>query len=309
MNDSVALVVPTRNRAGYLPELFSSLQRQDLKPTLVMVVDSSDEGHARDAARAAVEDAALPCEYLHTRTASAPAQRNIGVKAVRRVLETSYIAFADDDVRLAPDYLRRLVTVLEGDTVGAVMGASGVSQGEITPLPLHWRVYRRVFGLAGGKAGGLMPSGINIPVPPETEAPVLTDWLFGCSMWRTRVFDTFAFRDDMPGAALYDDVEFSARVSRSHALVVDPRARLVHLLAEEERPDVRLHHHRWMRNRHAVVEAVFATRRASAAYWWASFGFGLLAGLRAATGSAEQRERFVGLLTGTLGVLRQEPMR
>jgi GT2 family glycosyltransferase len=311
MSRSIAVVVPTRNRSGYLPALFASLEQQDLKPASITVVDSSDDG-AVGATREALAAMSIPSMYIHTQTACLPAQRNLGVEAVRRDQDPAYIGFVDDDVRLASDYLRRLAAVLESDTVGAIAGASGVSEWTRPQLRMRRRMLLRLFGLDHSKSepGRLLPSGINLAVPSDTVGPVLTDWLFGCCMvWRAGVFDRYRFRDDMPGGALYEDVEFSARVGLSHALVVDPQARLVNLLADEGRPDMRLHYYRWMRNRHAVVQSVFGTRSASAAYWWSSFGTALLVGRHAVVGSADYPERFAGLVTGAIDVLRQKPLR
>ncbi|MGW1809119.1 glycosyltransferase family 2 protein [Streptomyces sp. NPDC002078] len=307
MNGSVAVVVPTRNRPSYLPALFTSLEEQELRPARVIVVDSS-EGESAVETRESLTALSIPSDYVHTPIASAPAQRNIGVDVLRRGREPTYIAFIDDDVRPAPDYLSRLAGVLESDTVAAIAGASGVSDWKRDEATQRRRVFLRLFQLDGDTAGRLLPSGANIPVPSDTSGPMLVDWLFGCALWRTSVFDHHRFRNDMPGGALYDDVEFSARVGRSHGLVVDPQARLVHLLADEGRADMRLHYHRWMRNRHAVVQAVFGTRRASAAYWWSSIGAAMMVG-RHVVGSADYRQRFAGLLSGAVSVLRQEPMR
>jgi GT2 family glycosyltransferase len=308
MSGSVAVVVPTRNRASYLPGLLASLEKQYFRPARITVVDSSDDQTA-SATREAIAQTTIPTEYVHTRIASAPAQRNLGVDAVRRVGDPPYVLFLDDDVRPAPDYLRRLVALLESDTVGAIAGASGVSGWTHPQLSARRRIFLRLFALDGDKAGRLLRSGVNLPVPSDTQDPVLVDWLFGCSLWRTSVFDRHRFRDDMPGGALYDDVEFSARIGRSHALVVDPQARLEHLLAHEGRADMRLHYHRWMRNRHAVVKAVFGTRSATAAYWWSSMGTALSVGRHALTDSGDYRERLTGLVTGAIAVLRQEPLR
>jgi glycosyltransferase involved in cell wall biosynthesis len=98
---AVSVVVPTRNRAGYLDVTLASLAAQAPGvPYEVIVVDdgSSDGSTAEVARRAGVT-------YLRHETSRGPnAARNTGIAAARGGL----IALIDDDVRVPPDWVAEL---------------------------------------------------------------------------------------------------------------------------------------------------------------------------------------------------------
>ena len=122
------------------------------------------------------------------------------------------------------------------------------------------------------------------------------------------MLERFRFRQDMPGGALYDDVEFSARIGLEYGLLVDPAAHLEHLLAAEGRPDMRTHYHRWMRNRFCVVDEVYGDFWSKAAFWWCSLGTAAQVARHAATNSSDYRERLAGLVSGANAIRRGESM-
>lgn len=303
-----AVVVPTRNRPDYLPGLFDAIATQGTKARAVVVVDASDEEVRPDVARA-VESVSTEWRFVSADTPSAPAQRNMGSKvACEEFDDVEYVLFLDDDVRPAPDYVDRLLRLLESDTVGVVGGVSGVSQWTRTEAPRWYRVYSRFFWLSAEKPGALLRSGVNVPVSASSRGIAKADWLFGCSMWRRSVLERYQFNGSMPGGALYDDVEFSARVGREHILLVDPEARLDHLLAVEGRPDMRTHYHRWVRNRWEVVSRIYPGPLGGFAFWWSTLGEAVLVGRHAVVGNRDYRERLAGLASGVRGTLRHERM-
>jgi len=97
---AVSVVIPTRNRAGYLAVALASLARQEMDREFeVLVVDdgSSDE------TASVVRDAGV--RYLRVDPARGlNAARNTGV----RMTGAPLIAFLDDDVFVPPEWLRAL---------------------------------------------------------------------------------------------------------------------------------------------------------------------------------------------------------
>ncbi len=98
---AVSVVVPTRNRAGYLEVALESLKAQELsRASEVIVVDVGSTDATPEVARAA-----------GSRTVSVPppgglnAARNLGARESRAAL----IAFVDDDVWAPPAWLSALV--------------------------------------------------------------------------------------------------------------------------------------------------------------------------------------------------------
>jgi glycosyltransferase involved in cell wall biosynthesis len=137
----VSVVVPTRNRAGYLDVALASLRAQvDAPPHELLVVDdgSTDETVAVAARHDVKVVAARPPGGLN-------AGRNTGIAATRADL----IAFVDDDVRVPPGWLAALVAgaerhpraeALGGPIRGRLLGPAprscGREQPPITTLDL-----------------------------------------------------------------------------------------------------------------------------------------------------------------------------
>jgi glycosyltransferase involved in cell wall biosynthesis len=123
----VSVVVPTRNRAGFLSRLLAALAEQDCSSLEVIVVDDAStdetprileawEGEGRVAVR------------LDRPTGSYGA-RNVGWRAARGAV----VAFTDDDCVPDRGWIAGLVRALDADAVGA-QGMTLAEGGEITPF-------------------------------------------------------------------------------------------------------------------------------------------------------------------------------
>src|SRR6202042_315012 len=97
---AVSVVIPTRNRAGYLAVTLSSLARQELdRPYEVLVVDDGSSDRTGEVVHAA------GVRYIHEELAHGlNAARNTGV----RMSAAPLIAFLDDDVDVPAGWLRAL---------------------------------------------------------------------------------------------------------------------------------------------------------------------------------------------------------
>ena len=138
---AVSVVVPTRNRAGYLDVALASLRAQvDAPPHELLVVDdgSTDDTVAVAARHGVKAVAARPPGGLN-------AGRNTGIAATRADL----IAFVDDDVWVPPGWLATLVAgaarhpqaealggPIRGRLIGPAPRSCGREQPPITTLDL-----------------------------------------------------------------------------------------------------------------------------------------------------------------------------
>jgi glycosyltransferase involved in cell wall biosynthesis len=97
---AVSVVVPTRNRAGYLEVTLASLAAQapGVPYEVIVVDDGSDDSTAEVAQRAGV------AYYRHRASRGPNAARNTGIAAARGPL----IALIDDDVRVPPRWVAEM---------------------------------------------------------------------------------------------------------------------------------------------------------------------------------------------------------
>jgi GT2 family glycosyltransferase len=141
---SLSVVVPTRNRQGFVRELIAAILKGTHVPAEIVVVDQSDTPD--------VELASIPtergCAVVHhpSPTRGSSAARNEGIRAARN----DVLAFVDDDVLPAPTWLVSLVSTLTaaGDqavVTGQVRAGEPEASGGFAPSlkpAEHVAVYR-----------------------------------------------------------------------------------------------------------------------------------------------------------------------
>jgi GT2 family glycosyltransferase len=177
------LIVCSRNRAPLLEESVQSILAGDEVPAELIIVDQSDVSNPRLAALTTERSCAI--RYLHSHTRGECPARNAGIAAATYEL----LVFADDDVRVAPDWYGQMVrTLVAGGSRSAVTcrilpddaGRRGgfvptvhldempaVYRGRTVGQPLYTvglAIYRSAFLEVGGfderlGAGGLFPGG------------------------------------------------------------------------------------------------------------------------------------------------------
>lgn len=105
----VTVVIPTRNRVGFLSEAVESIRRQSLSTWQVVVVDdASDDGSAAQAQHLVGDDPRMRLLALEQHVERGRA-RNLGLAAATG----RFVLFLDDDDRLLPRALEQLVAALD----------------------------------------------------------------------------------------------------------------------------------------------------------------------------------------------------
>jgi glycosyltransferase involved in cell wall biosynthesis len=116
----VSVVLTTYNRARVLSSAIEGLLDQDLTPTRyeIIIVDNNSTDDTRQVVES-FRSRADNVRYLFEARQGISFGRNAGVRAARAPL----IAFTDDDVRVARDWIRTIVSVLESHP--EVVGVGG----------------------------------------------------------------------------------------------------------------------------------------------------------------------------------------
>ncbi len=221
-----AVVIATRNRPEAIGATLASLNKQGQIPSKVIVVDSSDDEATADVVAALKDSLRFEIEYRRTEIRSAARQRNLGAERAG----AGIVLFLDDDVDLDPHCLQEMMTVFENDAEAAVGGVSATISNQVYSDPKG--VNRLLLGIGLGSWKGpyawLVGPAVNF-LPEDTPGKVWeTDWLPStCTAYRADVFDKYRFAE-FDGYSFAEDVDLSARVSKTHRLLNTTRARVFH---------------------------------------------------------------------------------
>lgn len=140
----ISVVVPTRNRPDHVVPCVATVLANPGDFEFV-VIDQSDSNATAEALRVFADDPRF--RLVRTSTRGASAARNLGVSGTSRPI----VAFTDDDCRVAPDWLARILTVFDGDpAAGMVYGRVSVPEhlqgkGFAAEFAPHRREYQGEF--------------------------------------------------------------------------------------------------------------------------------------------------------------------
>lgn len=242
----ITVIIPTCNRPQYLERCLLGVQRQTRIPDRIIVVDNCPDNNEISQL---LKDDFPSVEYLECSIKGVSAARNAGAA----ISDSEYLAFLDDDVCPAPQWLEKLSSeILLDHRIAIVKGL--VLPAEITTES------QAIMEALGGFNGGFLPRWVlrgedgNATSQSYLDFPVLGA---GCQfMVRRAVFERLDGFDEQIGAGLGidgEDVDLFARVvDAGHILFYDPAA-------------VVFHHHR---ETSQEFEQQFLRAAWSSAYLW-----------------------------------------
>lgn len=246
---NIAVVLPTCNRPKHVQSVLDNLNDQTLKPSVVIVIDSSDSDEIENQVKRWSH-----VKYIQSKLKSAAYQRNLGMREIlERHSDCDYISFVDDDIRIMNTYLEKLSNQLtKNDSIIGISGVAdsdnrfGKSRNDSDAVKHMSRIH--------SKEGKIDSFVINRPVLISDELTECS-WLIGCSMWRLKTLkeENHWFEADFTRQSLFEDAIFSHRVSHNSKLVVDPEIRFQHLLETIQRPNDTTHSADWVLHRFRLV--------------------------------------------------------
>ena len=261
------IIIPTRNRLSLLLGLLKQLNEILPNDSEVIVVDSSDVN-----SKLYLTKNNYKLKYIHTKIKSAAVQRNIGLNQSSKKSEFTF--FLDDDTLPPAHYFEDISnTIIQNNAVGV----SGLAINPYSkylrrkPTGVRGLIYR-FFLLDSQEDGKLLKSAINIPCRDYYGEPIKTDWLIGCSGWKTQAIGETRFESDFYGASIAEDVIFSLRMKQKGILIVNPKIILDHYEEERGRPDDQEFWKMWMVNRFRVIKILDLSKYQHFFFWWASLG-------------------------------------
>lgn len=262
----ITAVIPTRNRPQDLVKAVVSILAQTCLPSELLIVDQSSDNRSQEAVQTLMAgNAAITLTYVLDSSIS-------GLVEAKHVAANmalgDIVCFLEDDVVLEPEFLKEIALGFE--RYPDMMGCCGV----ITNPPLqpvyygalfhffHRGIYRdKRVGIYGAKHG-------------DDHCLIESDCISGgLSAWRREVFTEVPF-DWANGFHMYEDIDFSTRVSRRYGghLYINPNARLAHYCSPVNRLAL------GARQRRKMAECVVFYRKRHRLPWATSSVFWLLAG-------------------------------
>lgn len=261
----ISIVVATRNRPLLLAELLRSIQKQELMPQEVIIVDASDDFLDFDHKGYGFE-----IKHIKSNDPSISRQRNIGLKSVSS--KSNYLSVLDDDTVPSPTYLKSMISFLQNSRYA--VGASGVT---IDAFPENKRkkltkYLKYFFFLDSPRSGKITKGGVNVGVRTSSSKPIESEWLFACSVYKINEIRNLLYDPTLDGYSLGEDVIFSYKASASGKLYILPEVRLSHLQNSSDSHYKNDYWLKWVSYRKTLVSIMPGKILKWFYYGWANFG-------------------------------------
>ncbi|OGQ46299.1 MAG: hypothetical protein A3H42_04585 [Deltaproteobacteria bacterium RIFCSPLOWO2_02_FULL_46_8] len=220
-NNPLCLIIPTKDRPQILARFLKSIQKQTVKPGLILIVDGGDQ----------TVDKLLPdfpdlnFQYLRVYPPGLSKQRNAGIKAVPKAF--NLMGFFDDDYVLFEDAIEKMTTFWTHQS--SKVGGASFNTMNSGCLPSKKGLFlRRLFLLNRGLSGDILFSGIGTAQYP-CDKTYRSQWLSGGStIWRREVLEKFTFDEWFAKYGVLDDLDFCWRVNKQYELYVVANAKVLH---------------------------------------------------------------------------------
>lgn len=251
-----SLIVCTYMRLEPLLKLLSSVELQTQYPDEILVVDGSTDDKTREVLK---NNPFKNLQYFKVtdKDRGLTKQRNYGISKVGSGMEV--VCFLDDDTILEIDYFERLIETYS--IYPDALGVGGYITNEVRWMPANsgkvfanefyfdgWKrkdgsrfVLRKKMGLDSDVPPAYLPKfahGRSVSfLPPSGEIYQVEQFMGGVSSFKKHVFENFSFSTYFVGYGLYEDADFTLRLSKVGKLYVNTAARLSHHHEASGRPN------------------------------------------------------------------------
>ena len=216
MSPTFSIIIPTYNRARFLPETIRSVQEQVFKHWELIIVDDGSVDNTRQVCEPYLKDERI--RYVHQENKELNGARNTGLRHAKG----AFCCFLDDDDQFLPDHLAALSSAIknQGPEYGIFRTNMKLLRGERTIPALPFDNHRDNLLQHWDNPGNLLPLAIKVQLlnqQPFDEDDLLLDdfvWL-NEALTKTQLFQCEA------ATVLY--VEHDASRTRTyHSLEVLP---------------------------------------------------------------------------------------
>lgn len=302
--------------------LLDSVQRQTRYPNEILIVDGSPDDYTEQALAKKTYES-LFYHKVTPEDRGLTRQRNYGIDRVAS--DTEIICFLDDDTVLEPDYFEAILNVYK--EYPEALGVGGYIVNETAWLPVGegyqpktnefvydgWKrkdgsrfAARKKLGLDSNVPPGFAPEyshGRSIGfLPPSGKVYETQQLMGGVSSFRRDVFDRLRFSIYFEGYGLYEDADFTLRLSNTGKLYVNTNAKLAHYHDVSGRPNAYRYGRMVVRNGWYVWRAKYPKPSVEARMKWHSITLLLtLIRLSNVFTSKDKKQAFMESLGRTMG--------
>lgn len=240
-----------------LLQLLQTVREQTLYPDEILIVDGSTNDETELILK---ENQFANLHYFLVPTASRglTRQRNYGIERVGNTMEV--VCFLDDDTVLEKDYFEQLLKTYEIYPEALGVGGYIVNESECEFVGDDYQakpeeyffdgwkrkegsrfIMRKKLGLDSDCPPGFSPAFSHSRsvgfLPPSNKIYAVEQFMGGVSSFRKSVFRTLKFSNYFEGYGLYEDADFTLRVSKTGKLFVNTAAKLNHYHNSSGRPN------------------------------------------------------------------------
>ena len=244
-------------RPNPLLKLLNSVKEQTLYPNEILIIDGSTNNETEIVLESNTFQN-LQYYSVQPEHRGLTKQRNFGVSKVAN--DTAIICFLDDDTVLTPNYFEEIIKAYAvfpdafgvGGYINNETKWEKVAEDYVPTIKEFvydgWKqkdgsrfILRKRFGLDSDTKPGFLPefsNGRSISfLPPSGKIYEVEQLMGGVSSFKKSVFDTFKFSTYFEGYGLYEDADFTLRLSKTGKLYINTNAQLRHFHDESGRPN------------------------------------------------------------------------
>ncbi|TDR22964.1 glycosyltransferase family 2 protein [Flavobacterium cheniae] len=252
-----ALIICTYKRSQPLLKLLLSVQHQTLHPNEILIVDGSPDDFTKEML---TQNSFQGLKYFKVddKDRGLTKQRNYGIARVQEASEV--VCFLDDDTVLESNYFEEIIKTYT--LFPEALGVGGYITNETNWTKTTsdyqakanefyydgWKrkdgsrfVWRKKLGLDSNRPPGCLPEfshGRSIGfLPPSGKIYEVEQLMGGVSSFRKSVFKEFQFSTYFEGYGLYEDADFTLRLSKVGKLYINTNAQLGHYHDASGRPN------------------------------------------------------------------------
>ena len=307
-------------RPQALLSLLNSVNSQSLYPNEILIIDGSVD----DETKLLLEKKKFEnLKYFKVKEndRGLTKQRNIGIGLVDKNLEI--VCFLDDDIVLKPSYFENLLSTYKVKQDALAVGGYIVDDtnwektsdtrnknkfyfdGWARNEPSRFKI-RKLFRLLPDSDPGFLPTfghGRSVGfLPPSGKIYNVEQIMGGVSSYKKEVFKSLNFSTYFEGYGLYEDADFSLRLSKQGKLYVNTSAQLFHFHDDSGRPNKFRYGKMVVRNGWYVWRVKFPNPKLKAKVKWHATSF-LLTLIRFTNivNTSKKKEAFTEALGRTIG--------